>query len=77
MSNNLWATNFSGDFVPGSNDHKSYWMGSGGLLGSLEGCRDAGTSVGGSNVVVEATQIPTWLLVAAGITAVLFFMKKR
>lgn len=69
MSNNLWATNFSGDFIAGANDHASYYTNSQ-LLGGLDGC-------GQPAVIVEATQIPDWLLLAAGAVVVLFLLKRR
>lgn len=69
MNNNLWATNFSGNFVPGHSDHDSYYT-NGQLLGGLDGCGNPG-------VVIEATQIPSWLWLAAGAVTFLFLMKKR
>lgn len=73
-TNNLWATRFSGDFVPGANDHASYWT-NGNLLGGLSGCRDAYATTGG--VTVEGTQIPSWVWLALGAAAVLFLLKKK
>lgn len=69
MNNNFWASNFSGNFVPGHNDHDSYYT-NGMLLGGFDGC-------GNPSVVVEATAIPSWFWLAAGAVVVLFFLKKR
>lgn len=65
MNNNLWATNFSGNFVAGHNDHQSYYA-NGQLLGDC-----------GGGPAVQALEIPSWLLLAAGIWAVLILIKKR
>jgi hypothetical protein len=76
-TNNRWPSNFSGPFVAGANDHASYYT-NGGLLGSLEGCRDSGRSSSSSAAVtLEATEIPRWLLIAAGVFAVFMLMKKK
>lgn len=69
MNGNLWPTHFQGNFVPGHDDHESYWT-NGSLLGGLDGC-------GNPTVVVEATAIPSWFWLVAGGVALLFFMKKR